>query len=90
MGPEATRIRTVLMLALAIASQPILAAAAARPDKALAAASAGDWRPPQQTARDQYRHPLESLTFWGLKPSMTILEVQPGAAPAWWTEILAP
>ena len=27
-------------------------------------------------------------TFWGLKPGMTILEVQPGGG--WWTEILAP
>jgi predicted methyltransferase len=32
---------------------------------------------------------LEALTFWGLKPGMTILEVQPGAQ-SWWTEILAP
>jgi predicted methyltransferase len=68
----------------------MLAAAAGKPDKALAAAIAGDWRPPQQVARDPYRHPLESLQFWGLKPGMSILEVQPGAAPAWWTEILAP
>jgi predicted methyltransferase len=29
------------------------------------------------------------LTFWGLKPGMAILEIQPGGA-SWWTEILAP
>ncbi|MDE1153960.1 MAG: hypothetical protein PW788_15620 [Micavibrio sp.] len=34
-------------------------------------------------------HPVESLTFWGLKPGMTIVEVDPGAK-GWWTEILAP
>ena len=38
--------------------------------------------------RDQYRHPVEALTFWGLKPRMTVLEIQPGAG--WWTNILAP
>jgi predicted methyltransferase len=57
-------------------------------DKALVAAVAGDWRPATDTARDKYRHPVQSLAFWGLKPGMTILEVQPGGG--WWTEILAP
>ncbi|HEX7011799.1 MAG TPA: methyltransferase domain-containing protein [Steroidobacteraceae bacterium] len=48
----------------------------------------GPWRSESDKARDQYRHPIESLKFWGLEPGMTILEVQPGAG--WWTEILAP
>jgi predicted methyltransferase len=57
-------------------------------DKALQAAVAGDWRSADEKARDRYRHPVESLTFWGLKPGMTLLEVQPGGG--WWTDILAP
>ena len=32
--------------------------------------------------------PVEALSFWGLAPGMTVLEVQPGGG--WWTEILAP
>ena len=64
-------------------------AATAAPDPVLAAVIAGDWRTTAQKERDAYRHPLEALTFWGLKPGMTVLEVQPGAA-AYWTEILAP
>jgi predicted methyltransferase len=52
------------------------------------AAVAGDWRKPEAKERDGERHPVEALTFWGLKPKMTILEVQPGGG--WWTEILAP
>jgi len=40
-------------------------------------------------ARDQYRRPYESLTFWGLQPGMTVVEIEPGSE-AWWTEILAP
>lgn len=63
--------------------------AAPAPDPALVSVVAGDWRSPEARARDAYRHPVESLTFWGLKPGMTILEVQPGSA-SWWTEILAP
>jgi predicted methyltransferase len=57
-------------------------------DEALQAAVAGDWRSADEKARDRYRHPVESLTFWGLKPGMTVLEVQPGGG--WWTDILAP
>ena len=58
-------------------------------DSKLLEAVAGDWRSDKNKARDAYRHPVKSLTFWGLEPGMTILEVQPGSA-AWWTEILAP
>jgi predicted methyltransferase len=58
-------------------------------DKALHAAVYGEWRSDEAKARDRYRHPIESLTFWGLQPGMTILEIQPGSQ-SWWTEILAP
>ena len=64
-------------------------ATTATPDPVLVQVVAGDWRTPEAKARDAYRHPVEALTFWGLKPGMTILEVQPGAQ-SWWTEILAP
>lgn len=57
-------------------------------DAALQAAVNGDWRSADEKSRDRYRHPIESLTFWGLKPGMTVLEVQPGGG--WWTNILAP
>ena len=58
-------------------------------DSALTAAIDGAWRGPENRARDAYRHPYESLTFWGLKPGETIVEVDPGIK-GWWTEILAP
>jgi predicted methyltransferase len=58
-------------------------------DAALHAAVSGEWRTADAKARDKYRHPIESLTFWGLKPGMTVLEIQPGAQ-SWWTDILAP
>ncbi|MDP1738163.1 MAG: methyltransferase [Caulobacter sp.] len=68
------------------------AEAAARPSRdgpqTIAAAVAGDWRLPQDRARDAWRHPVESLTWWGLQPGMTVVEFWPGAG--WFTDILAP
>ena len=58
-------------------------------DKALYAAVYGEWRSEEAKGRDASRHPIESLTFWGLRPKMTILEIQPGSNP-YWTDILAP
>lgn len=40
-------------------------------------------------ARDAWRHPLDTLLFFGIKPDMTVVEVWPGAG-GWYTEILAP
>lgn len=45
-------------------------------------------RSPANKARDQYRHPFETLTFFGLKPGMTVVELWPFGG--WYTEILAP
>ncbi|HTT82573.1 MAG TPA: hypothetical protein VMF67_03750 [Rhizomicrobium sp.] len=57
-------------------------------DAALANAVRSPLRSPQFVARDRYRHPLESLSFWGLKPGMTMLEIWPSGG--YWAEILAP
>jgi predicted methyltransferase len=64
-------------------------AASATEDAALAAAIASDSRSAANKARDAFRHPYEALTFWGLTPGMTVVEIDPGAR-GWWTEILAP
>jgi len=55
---------------------------------ALDAALKGKHRTPKHAARDLQRHPLQTLTFYGLKPTMTVLEYGPGEG--WWTELLAP
>jgi predicted methyltransferase len=54
----------------------------------IADAVAGDWRSPADKARDPWRHPVESLEFWGLKPGQTVVEFWPGAG--WYTDIVAP
>jgi predicted methyltransferase len=88
-------IRNLAFAALALVPYAVVAdhhgkqAGAAAVDPVLAEVVAGDWRGDDAKARDKYRHPVESLAFWGLKPGMAILEIQPGGA-SWWTEILAP
>ncbi|WKE64409.1 methyltransferase [Gallaecimonas kandeliae] len=46
-------------------------------------------RPAAQKTRDQYRHPLETLQFFGIKPGMTVVELWPGPQ-GWYSAILAP
>jgi predicted methyltransferase len=48
----------------------------------------GAHRSPEERARDQYRHPKETLLFFGLEPNMTVIEVWPGGG--WYANILAP
>jgi len=50
---------------------------------------AGDHRSEQNRARDAWRHPKETLSFFGLKQDMTVMEVWPGGG-GWYTEVLAP
>jgi predicted methyltransferase len=49
---------------------------------------AGDQRSDADRARDVYRHPKETLLFFGIRPEMKVLEVWP--EPGWYTEIIAP
>jgi predicted methyltransferase len=60
----------------------------AEPSAELRAAVAGPWRTPEFAARDVYRHPAETLAFFGLRPDQTVVEITPGGG--WYTEILAP
>jgi predicted methyltransferase len=52
----------------------------------LAWAAAGPWR--FDSERDAFRHPAETLGFFGLQPNMTVLEIFPGRG--WYSAILAP
>jgi predicted methyltransferase len=54
----------------------------------MATVLAGPQRSAANKARDVYRHPADTLAFFGLKPTMTVVEVSPGAG--WYTEVLAP
>lgn len=82
-----TRTRSALLLLLTAAGAANAAAAAAAPDP-LAAAIASPARTPKFVTRDVYRHPLETLRFFGVRPDQTVVEIWPGRG--WYTEILAP
>jgi predicted methyltransferase len=58
-------------------------------DAALQAAVGSAARPAADVARDVYRRPFETLTFWGLIPGSTVVEIEPGRA-GWWSAILQP
>jgi predicted methyltransferase len=68
------------------ADRSATATAVAAPDAALTAAVADPARTAAFAARDQARHPAEELAFFGVKPTMTVVELWPGGG--YWTEIL--
>ena len=73
----------------AATTAPAAAQAPAGVDAAkLQASLHGAWRNPKFTPRDVYRHPRETLTFFNIAPSQTVIEITPGAG--WYSEILAP
>lgn len=77
---------SALLVALcvpAVAAEPTTPTATSLPQ-----AAAGSWRSDANKARDAYRHPVQTLEFFGLKPDMTVVELAPG--DGWYTEILAP
>jgi len=66
----------------------MLAAPTFADQQALQAAIAGKHRSPAWVERDQYRHPLQTLTLFDVQPHHTVVEIWPGGG--WYTEILAP
>jgi predicted methyltransferase len=65
-----------------------VAAAAQEPSASIDAVLAGEHRSAKNKARDKYRHPAETLEFFGVQPGITVIEIWPGGG--WYTEILAP
>lgn len=54
----------------------------------LEASATGEWRNPDNVARNEFRNPAETLAFFGLEPNDTIVEITPGGG--WYTEVIAP
>src|SRR3990170_6819588 len=79
----------LLVAAVALPScAPVVPPPAQASRPALAAAVAAPSRTPANFVRDRYRHPVETLTFFGVRPGDTVVELWPGGG--WYTEILAP
>lgn len=88
MKPFATTPTLLALLLSLMVGVPALAAASPATQQALKAAINGPQRTPAYAKRDQYRHPFKTLTFFGIRPDMAVVEVLPGGG--WYTEILAP
>ncbi len=78
----------LLAAACATPGAPVEPSAAAANPASLDAAISGPQRAEKARERDIYRHPKETLQFFELAPSQTVLEIAPGGG--WYTEILAP
>ena len=84
------RFRTLRYTLAGLSAALLLAACAATPSgpDSLAAAVAGPQRSDAAKARDVYRHPQDTLQFFEIAPTQTVLEIAPGGG--WYTDILAP
>jgi len=80
--PLALAAAALVFAAPAVAQQPA-------PSGALRAAIDAPTRTPANKARDVYRHPGETLAFFGVEPDDVVVEALPGGG-GWYTEILAP
>ena len=84
------RLGLLVAAALPLSSFAVAAplAQASKVNRALQASISASTRTPANVTRDKYRHPLETLSFFGVKPTHTVVEIWPGGG--WYTEILAP
>ena len=83
--------QTLPLLAVFSVGIAVASVAAGEPQTqrhAIREAVSASTRSPANTARDVYRHPVETLAFFGVKPNQTVVEIWPGGG--WYTEILAP
>ena len=72
---------------------PFIVAACApapvQPNDALARLAAATHRSPNNVARDGFRHPVETLSFFGVREDSTVVEILPGSG-GYYMEFLAP
>ncbi|MHA6723335.1 class I SAM-dependent methyltransferase [Sphingomonas sp. RS2018] len=83
--------RTITTLAIVSVAAAVTSVATGQPANLrgdIARAVAATSRTPANVARDRYRHPAETLAFFGVKPTDTVVELIPGGG--WYSEILAP
>jgi predicted methyltransferase len=83
---QTLQFRTLFAATVLALTGSMTSGAAAQVDPALAAAVASPARSPAAVARDSVRHPVEELTFFGIKPTMSVVELWPGGG--YWTDIL--
>ena len=81
-------VNAAVLLGIAMALFGPMAATAQDAGQLIDEVMVGEHRAQANKARDKYRHPKETLLFFGLKPDMAVVEISPSRG--WYTEILAP
>lgn len=81
-------VSTLLLAAPAMAIKPVGPNAQPAITAAVQAAVDSKGRTPDNVKRDAYRHPAQTLSFFGVEPGKTVVEITPGGG--WYSEILAP
>jgi predicted methyltransferase len=87
--PAASAVDRLRLAALAAIAAFWCAPAPAQDAGELARLLAAPHRSAANVARDAYRHPLEVLAFFGVKPDSTVVEILPGSR-GYYMELLAP
>ncbi len=75
-------------LALFLGAQPSFSDHHGENPPSLEALINGSYRSEANIARNSFRHPVETLEFFGLQPDSTVIEILPSRG--WYTEIIAP
>lgn len=88
MPARSTLLFALLLSAGTHAADTALDSAGQIPDDRYHAVLAGDWRSAENRLRDPGRRPMETLRFFDLSASQTVIEISPG--DGWYSEILAP
>lgn len=82
------RLTIAAVLSTAVAVTSVAVGQPSGPRRAIEAAVASPSRTPANAQRDKHRHPVETLAFFEVKPTDTVVEFSPGGG--WYTEILGP
>jgi predicted methyltransferase len=80
--------KILLIMLIALGMPAHAASVDARTSQRLAQILAGDHRSAENRQRDPYRHPAQTLAFFGIADTQTVVEILPGGG--WYAEILAP
>jgi len=81
-------VSTLMLAAPAMAIKPAGPNAQVAITPAVQQAVQDSHRDPANVRRDAYRHPAQTLSFFGVAPGKTVIEITPGSG--WYSEILAP
>lgn len=88
-GCAMAKIRNLIITSLMFAMMTPVTAALANDQNTLARWLTAPHRTQANVVRDVYRHPIETLTFFGVNDHSTVVEILPGSR-GYYLEILAP